>query len=93
MKKSEQKKIIKQIYRLCEKQYRKGFQHGFYACNEGKMTLEQVDNFRYQGGKENYKKVINPFMNYSEVPSYRIASEMRMPNMDELTYFIDNIEF
>lgn len=89
MKKAEQKKIIEQIYRLCEKQYRKGFQQGFYAHHENKLTKEKVDKFRENGMKENYSKVVNPFMGYSEVPSIRISSEIAMPNMDELRSFLN----
>jgi hypothetical protein len=50
MKKSEKKELIKQISRLCEKQYRKGVQHGTeihfgspsqkkYLLNLGNMVL------------------------------------------------------
>ena len=89
MEKSIQKKIINQIYRLCEKQYRKGFQQGFYACNEKKLTKEQVDKFRENGMIENYSKVVNPLMGYSEVASHRISSEISMADMDELRNFFD----
>jgi hypothetical protein len=87
--KAEHKKIIKQIYRLCEKQYRKGFQQGFYACNEKKLTKEKVDKFRENGMIENYSKVVNPLMGYSEVPSHRISSEIKMPDMNELSRFLN----
>ena len=92
MDKSEQKKIIKQIYRLCEKQYRKGFQQGYYACNENSLTKEQVDKFRSKGMIENYSKVVNPFMHYSEVASSRISAESNMPNMDEIRNFLNGIK-
>ena len=92
MEKSIQKKIIKQIYRLCEKQYRKGFQQGFYACNEKKLTKEQVDKFRLNGMVDNYSKVVNPLMGYSEVASHRISAEISMPDMDELFNFLNTID-
>jgi len=89
MEKSIQKKIIKQIYRLAEKQYRKGFQQGFYACEEKKLTIEKVDEFRKKGMTENYSKVVNPLMGYSEVASHRISAEIAMPDMDELRQFLN----
>jgi hypothetical protein len=90
MEQLEQKKIIKQIYRLCEKQYRKGFQQGFYAAMENKLTKKQVDEFRGKGADEYYSKVVNPLMGYSEVPSDRIRVEMYMIEMDELRNFLNN---
>lgn len=89
MEKSIQKKIIKQIYRLAEKQYRKGFQQGFYACEEKKLTKEKVDKFREKGMTENYSKVVNPLMGYSEVTSHRISAEIAMPDMEELRQFLN----
>lgn len=91
MNKSLQKKIIKQIERLCEKQYRKGFQHGFYACDEKKITKKQVDKFRQDGMIDNYSKVVNPLIGYSEVPLERLSVEMKMADMDELYRFLNNI--
>ena len=55
-------KIIKQIERLCEKQFRKGFQQGYHACKNNELTQEQVDKFRDNGITENYSKVINLIM-------------------------------
>jgi len=84
-----QKKIIKQIYRLAEKQYRKGFQQGFYACEEKKLTKEKVDKFREKGMTENYSKVVNPLTGYLEVSSNIISSEIAMPEMEELRQFLN----
>ena len=88
MKKSTQNKIVKQIYRLAEKQYRKGFQQGFYACEEKRLKKEDADEFRWKGSIENYSKVVNPFMGHSEVASERILAEIAMSDMDELNNLI-----
>ena len=40
MEKELQKKIVKQIERICEKQYRKGFQQGFDACEKNELSGE-----------------------------------------------------
>lgn len=84
MEKSYIKKIIKQIERLCEKQYRKGFQQGFDASRLGKLTEKQVYDFRANGEKDNYVKIINPLMGYGEVSFIRLRAEMQMPDMEEL---------
>lgn len=77
-----------QIYRLCEKQYRKGFQQGFHASHFNKLTLEEVNEFRAKGAEQDYKKVVNPLMGYSEVPSERIKAELSMSDTDELFEFL-----
>ena len=89
MEKSEQKKIIKQIERLCEKQFRKGFQQGYYACRNNELTKEQVDKFRSNGITENYSKVIQPHNGRKEVAIERLLAEIAMPDMGELRHFLN----
>lgn len=84
MKTDYEKKLIAQILRICEKQYRKGFQHGYYERAGGIMKDYQVDNFRFHGEKQKYKKVINPLTGRKEKPLDRIICELHMPDMDEL---------
>jgi len=60
MTKAEKKKLINQILRLCEKQYRKGFQQGFLAEKSTELTSEHVGKWRGEGMAEGYKKVIDP---------------------------------
>ena len=93
MKKSKQKKIIKQIEMLCEKQYRKGFQQGFYACKEKTLTEGQVLSFRHEGAKENYSKVKDPFSDTVSSAYDRLLTEMAMPKMADLISFIHNREY
>ena len=38
---------------------------------------------------ENYSKVVNPLMGYSEVSSFRFLKEMAMPEMNELRQFLN----
>jgi len=89
MEKSEQRKIIKQIERLCEKQFRKGFQQGYHACKKNELTQEQVDKFRSNGMTENYSKVIQPHNGRKEVAIDRLLSEIAMPDMNELRHFLN----
>ena len=89
MEKSEQRKIIKQIERLCEKQFRKGFQQGYHACNDNELTPEQVDKFREKGITENYSKVIQPHNGMKEVAIDRLLTEIAMPDMEELRHFLN----
>lgn len=88
----ENKKLIKQICRLCEKQYRKGFQQGFYACMYNKLTLEEVDKFRLDGCREDYKKVIDPTKGTRYDPIGKLLAEMAMPDMMELKFLFMNEE-
>ena len=92
MKKSIEKKIIEQFYRLAEKQYRKGFQQGFYASEGKQLTKDKVDNFRSKGMTENYTKIVNPFMNFQEIPKFRILEEIKMSDMEELRDFINTYD-
>jgi len=75
------KKLKKQIERLCEMQYRKGFQHGFIACIEHKLTLKKVNKFRSDGYEQGYQKSICPITKRK----VSITDETWcMPNMEDL---------
>ena len=81
-------KLTKQLERLCEKQYRKGFQQGFLASQDKLMTQKQVDNFRTNGAKEGYSKVVSPTTKQKLTAKNILLSEINMPNMDELKLFL-----
>lgn len=83
------RKLISQIQRLCEKQYRKGFQQGFYASEEKQMTKEQVDEFRQKGVTQDYKKLVWPQKKQDEMAKDRLLAEMEMNDMDELKLLFD----
>ena len=83
-------KIIKQIERLCEKQFRKGFQQGYHACKNNELTQEQVDKFRDNGMTENYSKVIQPHNGKKQVAIDRLLFEIHMPNMEELRNLLND---
>ena len=105
--KAFRKKLIAQICRLCEKQYRKGFQQGATFYNDGLFTMDEVSNFREDGVNNGYKLVINPTIWSKECnpnkikptkkraypPTSRIMCECRMGNMEELIHFLQSIEF
>tara|TARA_R100000501_G_C2597328_1_gene95448 strand:- start:226 stop:507 length:282 start_codon:yes stop_codon:yes gene_type:complete len=84
-------KIIKQIERICEKQYRKGFQQGFYACKNKELSEKQVDEFRSKGIADNYSKVIQPHTGIKEIAKDRLLTEMAMPEMIEIHNLFNNI--
>jgi hypothetical protein len=44
--KTERKALIMEICRICEKQYRKGYQHGFIHGEQKLVTETQVSDFR-----------------------------------------------
>ena len=58
--KSLKNKLIKQIAILGEKQYRKGFQHGAGFYDDGLLTMDEVNKFRWDGSLQGYQKVISP---------------------------------
>ena len=87
MDKSFKKKLIKQIGRLCEKQYRKGFQQGFYACKDNILTPKKVDDFRFEGSIEDYKKVKSPVSGQIWNSLDRLDGEIAMKDMQELQLF------
>lgn len=93
MKKSTQDKLIKQIERLCEKQFRKGFQQGFHACCNGELTVAQVNKFRHDGIVQNYSKVKQPHNGRIEIAKQRLLTEMQMKDMNELELFFDGFDF
>jgi hypothetical protein len=92
MKKSVQKKLIKQIARLCEKQFRKGYQHGFGDCKDNLITEKQVDKFRFDGSTQGYKKVINPLHGMKEDAIERLLAESAMSDMKELRLLLTGLE-
>ena len=63
--KSLKNKLIKQIAILGEKQYRKGFQHGAGFYDDGLLTMDEVNKFRWDGSLQGYQKVISP-LNWSK---------------------------
>lgn len=50
--KAARRRLLSQIMRLCEKQYRKGVQQGVYAG----MDKDAADQFRFQGSLQGYRK-------------------------------------
>ena len=81
-------KLTKQLERLCEKQYRKGFQQGFLASQQKLMTERQVDIYRANGEKECYSKAISPTTKQKIKKKNILLSEINMPKMDELKLFL-----
>ena len=63
--KSLKNKLIKQIAILGEKQYRKGFQHGAGFYDDGLLTMDEVNRFRWDGSSQGYEKSISP-LNWSK---------------------------
>ncbi len=83
--KVEKLKLVKEICRICELQYRKGYQHGFMDNKDGLVSEKDVNNFRWKGSEQGYSKVINPpNFKRKESPISRIFSELDMPNMEIL---------
>ena len=80
-------KLQKEIRRLCEKQYRKGFQHGFHASEQKRVAKEHVDAWRMQGSEELYSKCVDPHdpqMKYLD-ESKRVESELQdMPFLERI---------
>jgi len=83
--------LIKQILSLAEKQYRKGFQHGFIASQEEVLTEKQVTEFRQNGYDEGYSKVAWPLHGFRpENPLDRVEAEII--GSKELYRFLQNEE-
>lgn len=82
-------KLIEQLERLCEKQYRKGFQQGFLASQQKLITEKQVDKFRANGEKECYSKAVSPTTKQKLCAKNILLSEINMPKMDELKLFLN----
>jgi len=72
----ERKKLVEQIQKLCEKQYRKGFQQGFCACTDEELTIDEVDEFRMKGEKQDYSKVVDPHVGKEENATERLLTEL-----------------
>jgi len=83
--KAEKKALVQEICRICEKQYRKGYQHGFTHGADNLVSKDDVNNFRWKGSEQNYSKVVNP-LNFKskENPISRVTAELGMQNMDIL---------
>ena len=90
-----EKKIVAQIRRLCEKQYRKGFQHGYIACDEDLLIPHQVTMFRASGADQGYRQVRNPISNLPYPKSYPdlLASECGMDDMEELCRLLEKYKY
>ena len=82
----KERKLISQILRLCEKQYRKGFQHGaHFAMIEGDTT--KADAFRHLGADQDYRKMMWPETGRVETKAMQaqvLSAECAMAEMDEL---------
>jgi len=106
MPKTLRKKLILQICRMCEKQYRKGFQQGATFLNDGEITLDEIADFRSEGSGNGYKHIIDPLYfskknnptkrkptkKNSYEPSYRILIEL-MHDTEELEELVESVEF
>lgn len=82
--KEYQRKLVGQIKRLCEKQYRKGFQQGFETAINKEMSHSAVNKFRLNGSLEEYKNLEWPHNGRKEDPSRRLLLECMMSDMEEL---------
>jgi len=88
---TEKRKIVRQICKLAEKQYRKGFQQGYLASKENRLTEGQVDRFRFDGADQDFTKVIDPHSGRKFDPIDRLWVEMLMPGMSELIDLFDSV--
>jgi len=87
----ENKKLVEQILRLCEKQYRKGYQHGFMASENKSLSLKSVEKFRDRGTLQDYKVVEDPLNRRITRAIDRIDSELAMPDMNELIALLNEV--
>lgn len=83
-----EKILVKQILRLCEKQYRKGLQHGANFLNDKEVTLNQVDQFRWSGSKSDYKIAKDIRAGYKIDLISKLVVECMMADMDELSILL-----
>tara|TARA_Y100000310_G_C20397669_1_gene675861 strand:+ start:178 stop:525 length:348 start_codon:yes stop_codon:yes gene_type:complete len=87
-----EKKLIKQIRRLCEKQYRKGFQHGYMACDKDLLSPQQASLFHIEGEEQGYKQMRNPFTNqirkYMDIPSVEVDDMVEIDSLLACEYLI-----
>lgn len=92
MDKNERQRLAYQIARLCEKQYRKGFQQGFHTCLNKQMTKKEVDEFRFKGMDADYREVRWPHNSHRQNAFDRLLAESAMPNMNELIRLLREFE-
>ena len=84
-------KLRQQIIRLCEKQYRKGLQHGAFFYKKDYMQWDDITAFREVGFLENYKEMINPLTGKSMDAVERLTAESRMEDMEELIALLNDM--
>lgn len=85
MKKSTRNKILKQIERLCEKQYRKGVQHGSLL-----PSMKEANAFRDHGMQNGYRThewALGPGKDEPYID--RLMAECSMEDMAELAMFLN----
>ncbi len=85
-----EKKIIEQVLRLAEKQYRKGFQHG---AHQAKMLggHAEADAFRAAGEANGYRRPIDQDGRvWSKwYMAEQLSAECSMDDMDDLRDILD----
>ena len=87
-----ERKLIRQVMRLCEKQYRKGFQQGaHFAMTEGDTT--KADAFRDIGSKQDYRQFMLPegVLRSGKYHATQLSGECAMPDMEELSCLLEEI--
>ena len=77
-------KLREQIIRLCEKQYRKGLQHGAHFYKSNFIDLKGARDFRQEGEADGYRQMVNPLTNKKEDAVFRLVTESSMDDMQEL---------
>jgi len=82
------KKLVEQILRLCEKQYRKGFNQGAYAIEGDFIKIQDVYEYRNKGSIQDYKKSVSPFTKQKINLLEKLLQECAMKDMDELTILL-----
>jgi hypothetical protein len=83
---SHERKLISQVLALCEKQYRKGVQHGAHAAMQQGST-DAADRFRFDGMRRYYRKHdwFNwPRHNEEGAKDYALHLAYECPNCEEL---------
>ena len=89
MTKQEKSKLKEQIFRLCEKKYRKGLQHGVYLVSNKYTTQDKIYKFRTDGMIEEYKICVDPVNRMRLNQDIIIMSELNMSDMSELRNFLE----
>jgi len=91
--KAEKIALVKEICRICEKQYRKGYQHGFIHGKEKLVNEDDVNKFRWKGSEQNYSKVTYPpYFNGNKDSISRVSCELGMPDMEFLKSLFWEVE-